>query len=126
MIPNIRIPSLDTAYSSPTTSWGSPNARETGNQFGSTTPPNNSSLAYAHFNDFFNTGNNNGINIQQELYQLYTQGSNSNNIQQVQYAIQTAFDNYITYLQLLGRMSGSNGLLDPSNNSSASPPYYTW
>ncbi len=107
-------------------SWGNANPQEIGNQFGTSPSAPPSSIASAHFNDFFNTGNNSGINIQNELYQLYMQGSNSNTIQQVQTAINTAFDNYIIYLQHTYNMTGSNGLIDPNNNSTSGPPYYTW
>jgi hypothetical protein len=107
-------------------SWGTPNPQETGNQFSTSPSAPPSPLASAHFNDFFNTGNNSGTNIQYELCQFYTQGSNSNSIQQVQTATKTAFDNYIIYLQHTHNMTGSNGLIDPNNNSTSGPPYYTW
>jgi arylsulfatase A-like enzyme len=69
-----------------------------------------SALAAPYVKDFANIGNNNGIAVADELYLLNTGGSNSNNIQQVQAAIQTAFNNYITYLKCVDQMTGPHGL----------------
>jgi len=66
-------------------------------------------LAEPYLTDFFNTGNNGGINIPDELYSLNNNGSNSNYVQQVQAAIQTAFNNYINFLECSNQMTGSNG-----------------
>ena len=106
-------------------SWGNANPQEIANQFSNS--GNVSSLALPHYTDFFNTGNNNGISIQDELYKLNNQGSNSNNIQQVNAASNTAFNNYILYLGCAESMTGNNGQPVGSNNctSPSCPPSYS-
>jgi hypothetical protein len=68
----------------------------------------------AYLEDFFNTGYNNGINIQNELYLLNTHAGNGNATQQVSLAIQVAFQNYIQYLTCTNSTTGANGT--PSGN----------
>jgi hypothetical protein len=106
---------------SPHLQSGNANPQEMGNQYST----GSGSLSQAHYNDFFNTGNNNGINIQNELYNLNNNGSTGNNILQVQAAIQTAFSNFILYLECSGNMTGNNG--QPANSSSGvfCPPNYS-
>jgi hypothetical protein len=102
---------------------GNANPEEVGNEFygggGSA-----SALALPYYEDFLNLGNNAGSNILAELYSLNTNGSSSNNIQQVQAAIQTAFNNYIAYLQCSYQMTGNNG--QPYGNNSCPSPLYLW
>jgi len=98
-------------------SRGNANPQELGNQAldGS---GNISTLALPYVGDFFNINNNNGINVPGELYGLYNSASPSNNgsIPQVQAAIQSAFNNYISYLVCTDQMTGNNGQPVSSNN----------
>lgn len=110
-------------YSPPQNS-GKSNPQEIGNEFGEVSS-GPSSLASAHYHDFFNTGNNNGSNIQAELYQLNNNGSDSNSVQQVQAAVQTAFNNYIYYLECSGGMTGNNGQPNGITYGRICPPTYT-
>jgi arylsulfatase A-like enzyme len=107
---------------SPSRNSGSSNPQEIGNEFGGITG-SPSSIAAPYYTDFFNVGNNSGIPIQTELYDLNTQGSVGNNVQQVQVAIQTAFNNYINYLQCVDDITGST----PGNGTgnSTCPASYT-
>lgn len=59
--------------------------------------------ALAYYNDFFDIGTQHGINIQNELYNLYATNA------QVQAAIQLAYCRYICFLQQNGESTGSNG-----------------
>jgi len=51
------------------------------------------------------------VNIQDELYNLNTGTNAGNPTQQVQAAVQIAFQNYITYLECAGQLTDGNGLL---------------
>jgi hypothetical protein len=88
------------------------NPQEIGNQFFNS-GGGNSALGQAYYTDFFNLGNNSGINVQNELYMLNTQGNNGSAIQQVTAAMNTALNNYMAYLSCSGgnnsQMSGNNG-----------------
>jgi hypothetical protein len=100
---------------------GNANPQEMGNQFlnGSSI----SSMALPFYTDFFNTGNNNGINIQDELYQLNANGSTGNATLQVQKAMNNAFANFLLYLDCSQQMTGNNGWpVTYSNSSNCSNP----
>jgi len=95
--------------------YSSGNAAEAGNQFWDSNNNTVSAAASPYVDDFFNTGNNTNVVIQDELYLLNTSGSSSNTIQQVQNAIQTAFNNYISYLDCTGQITDGNGNTHNSN-----------
>ena len=84
------------------------NPQEVGNQMfdgmGS-----NTTLAQLYFNDFYGIGSPGGTNVQEELYQLNAGSSPGNNTQQVQAAIQTAYESYRTFLFTNGTATGRNG-----------------
>jgi len=114
-------------------SLGNANPQEVGNQYegnnslgflGVGGSPGNS-LALAYYNDFFNLGNNSGSNIQAELYQLINNGSSTGSVPQVQAAIQTAFNNYILYLECTGSMTGNNGQPEGIDSGVICPPNYS-
>lgn len=88
-----------------------PNPQEAGNQyFVSATNNNVSNEAQIYIGDYFNTGYNNGINIQNELYTLHTGSAGSTTpTAQVLAAINNAFNNYILYLHCSGQLSNNNG-----------------
>lgn len=88
------------------------NPQELGNQYfdpANNTSGNLSAEGQLYYADFFNTGSNNGINVQNELYNLNTNAGNGNATQQVSLAIQIAFKNYIQYLACANNTTGSNG-----------------
>jgi len=112
-----------------TYSGSNANPQEVGNQFNGNsitgTPPT-SSPAYPYYQDFFNQGNNAGINIQNELYQFNNSGGNTS-VQQVQQAMNTAWNNYLNYLRCTGGIMGST----PGNNTGNNTSYcnntmYSW
>jgi arylsulfatase A-like enzyme len=95
------------------------NPQEVGNQFFN----NNggyTSQGQNYYNDFFGISSPGGKNIQLELYYLQKYGSNSSNIRQVEGAIQTAFNNYISFLACEGWLTGSNGGTDTSCSTGCS------
>jgi len=106
---------------SPSRNNGNANPQEVGNEV--YTDGSFSELAIPYIEDFYNTGNNNGATILNELYYLNTGGSNSDTIQQVQVAIQTAFNNYISYLECANQMTGANGAWNNNANNSYCVPY---
>jgi hypothetical protein len=112
---------------SPSRNNGNANPQEVGNEYGAVTgSPSGLGLAWPYYTDFFNTGNNGGINIQNELFSLNNNGSTSNSVQQVQAAMKTAFNNYISYLECTNNMTGSNGFLMNNNNNTCASAVYTW
>jgi len=111
---------------SPHPSVGSlpPNPQEVGNQYFDTGNNGNAtSLAALYLNDFFNNSSPPGINVQNELYQLNANGGGPPT-QQVQAAIQIAFNNYLLYLECANSMTGANGTPTGNNISVICPPNY--
>jgi arylsulfatase A-like enzyme len=83
------------------------NPAELGNQaFKTDASGNMTTEALAYYNDFFDVGTQHGINIQNELYNLYATNA------QVQAAIQLAYCRYICFLQKNGESTGSNGQIE--------------
>ena len=85
------------------------NPQETGNQMFVTPGGSNTLEAGNYVNDFFGFGTLHGNNVQNELYNLNTGSGPGNNTQQVEAAIQVAYQNYRTYLITSGTSTGSNG-----------------
>jgi arylsulfatase A-like enzyme len=97
------------------------NPQEVGNQYFNDSGGVTSEAA-AYLTDFYN--NNNvaplppGINVQNELYNLYAGASAGTPTQQVQAAIQVAWNNYLSYLQCSKLLTGSNGTPVGANSTS--------
>ena len=85
------------------------NPQETGNQMFVTPGGSNTLEAGNYVNDFFGVGTLHGNNVQNELYNLNTGSGPGNNTQQVQAAIQVAYQNYRTYLITSAMSTGPDG-----------------
>jgi arylsulfatase A-like enzyme len=93
------------------------NPAELGNQAFSTSGSGAfTTEAQAYHDDFFNVGSPGGINIQDELYNLYvtTGSSTSPYTLQVQAAIQLAYCRYICFLAAGQQATGADGTINPS------------
>jgi len=109
----------------PSTGNLSANPQETHNQyFDSSNNTGYSAQGQAYLNDWSNNGSQNGINIQNELYNLYSYNNSSAlPTKQVAAATQVAFSNYIQYLACQGYLTGNNtnaGYMTCSGNNNNS------
>lgn len=93
------------------------NVNEVGNAYLDGTAPNEAAL---YTSDFFATNPPNGINVQHELY-INSYIASPGPQAQVYAAIQTAFHNYIMYLQCTGQLTLANGSPAQTPNSSSCP-----
>jgi arylsulfatase A-like enzyme len=102
------------------------NPQELGNHYfdANNTSGGLSSQGQLYYEDWFNIGSNNGVNIQNELYQLYSYNNNSgNSTLQVAAATQVAYQNYLEYLANLPGLTGNNGSTGVIGNNNTSCPH---
>jgi hypothetical protein len=111
----------------PSTGNLSANPQEIGNQyFDSNNNMGYSAQGQAYLDNWSNNGTLHGINVQNELYQLYSYNNSSGlPTQQVATATNMAFWNYIEYLACQGELTSNNTSMGTitcsSNNNSICP-----